>query len=208
MQEDFIGAFRLVENLEGPPRRGIDFGHGRVDAEGDIDAIVDGHQSSLELAGGASPVDDVGKPCADVPLPEQCPVERVTCDEPPLWCLAYGRERGLVQNVEDPSAARNQRIEVWDVLVAPVVPWAVDPLDVPRGADQFIVCYSISARVVEIVRPFVDVLWARLNRLALAAVLPGVQDAFRGKRPHYLTLRHTGRIVGYYKVHEIVRIRQ
>ena len=90
VEDNLIGAAGIVVNLEDLSRRGI-YGRERcVKTQGDIDAIVNGYQPSLELARRLTPVDDVGKPQADRLLPEQDSIEGIPSDELPLGSLTNG----------------------------------------------------------------------------------------------------------------------
>ncbi|MBA7522935.1 hypothetical protein ES705_15055 [subsurface metagenome] len=208
MEDNFLGSAGVFVNLEDLSRRCIHGSQRRVKTEGDIYAVPNGHKLSLELTRRLAPVDDMGKPRADRPLPEQDSVEGVACHEIPFGSLSDGCNGSLVRDIEDPSAGRHQRIDARNVFVTPRMPRLRDPLDVAWRPDHIVVCHRISACVMEKVGPFVNVFGSRLDSPLPAAVLLCVQRAARSQDTHRFGHRNAAEIFSHYKVYEIVDVRQ
>jgi len=220
VEDDFLGAAGVLVNLEGLSRRRIHGSQRRVKTESNVNAVPNGHQLSLKLTGCLAPVDDMGEPRADRPLPEQDSVEGVASYEIPFGSLSDGCNRSLVRDIEDPSTGRDQRINARNMFVTPRMPRLRGPLDVAWRPDHLVVGHSISACIVKIMCPFINICRPRLDGLPPAAVLLCVHRAAGSQHTHRFGHWHaaepanggtdqTGQWpVGHYQVYEIVDVRQ
>ena len=85
---------------------------------------------------------------------------------------------------------------------------AAEPLQMLRRTDDVVVGHGIAAGIVQIVRPLVDVLRARLDRLLPGVSLPDVGHAVGNQDAHHLRHGDAVQVFGHDEVDQIVDVRQ
>ncbi len=105
MAYNFLRALRLFVDLEGFSSHRIDDTQRRMKSQGDINAVSNGHQSSLKLTWCPAPVDDMGKPRTEGTFPEQNSVVRIAGYKMPFGRSPDGCNGPLVGDVEYSSAS-------------------------------------------------------------------------------------------------------
>ena len=141
-------------------------------------------------------------------FPEDRSVKGVSRDQEPFRRELNRIPRAIVQDVEDPSVRRDERIEARRVLVTPRPARAADPLHPPGRTDHRIMGYGIATGVVEIMRPFVDLLRTRLaNRLPYSGLLD-IGDTVGGQDAHNFAHDNTVEVLRDNEVDEVVDVWQ
>ena len=206
--QDLLRALGLLVHLDGLAGGGVDGAQGRVETQGDVEAVAGGHEPPLKMLGRASPVHDMRIPWIKRPLPERQAVVRVAGDEVPLGQPPEGDRGPLVGDVEEASARRDHGVDGGGVLVAAGVARVGQPLDTAGRADRVVVGHGVAARVVEVVGPFVGVTGLWLDGLLPPAALSDVERAAGGQDAHRVVGRDAAQVLGHDEVGQVVDERQ
>ncbi|OQB80943.1 MAG: hypothetical protein BWX88_04426 [Planctomycetes bacterium ADurb.Bin126] len=162
--------------------------HRRLQVQGRVDAISHGDQPPHQVGRAALERPLPGVPGVHLSLPQEGAVESVSGDQPPLRGKLDGGGGALVEDVEQPAARRDQRGHRGHVVVMACPGRSGHPLQAARRADAFVSGHRVAARVVEVVRPLVDVARARLEGPLPGLALARQQNALGGQHPHRLIL--------------------
>ena len=108
-----------------------------------------------------------------VSLPENGSVEGISCNQLPFRGQLDGNPTSLVHNVEHSAIRGDEGAHAGHAVMMARPSWTTDPLQVSRRIDDIIVSNSIASRVMQVMRPLVDVVRTRLNSpLPIAVFAP------------------------------------
>ena len=148
--------------------------------ERDIDRVSLGKQSAGQMRRPALERPEVGLPLLDRLSPKDAPVEGVPRDQGPLCRQLGGRGGALVEDVKHPSPGGNHSAHAGHVVVVPGPAGAANPLIVAGRTHHVVMSHGVTAGIMQVVGPFIDVFRPGLDLFDPLAVLADDCRAVRG----------------------------
>ena len=191
---DFFGRRRFLVSLKRAPRRGVDFLQGCVDRRRKEHLVANRHQTSWQIAGTALQRVMVREPTTHRLGPQGRTVERVASHQVPVGGDLDGPARAHVDDIEHLRPVADHGTDAGHVVMMTRVSRSARPLQSPRYVDHLVVGHGVVRRVVQEVRPDVDLVRARLNHLSPAAFASQEGDAIRTQDAQDLRVAHLIRL--------------
>ena len=141
-------------------------------------------------------------------FPEQRAAEGIAGHQGPLARHRRGSGRGLVDDVEHPSPGRDDRADAGQGVMVAAPHRVGQPLHVAGRAHARVAGHGVARRVVQEVRPLVDILGPRLDGPGPFTLRPNVCHAARTQDAEHLLDGQTERPLRDDEVDEVVDVRQ
>ncbi len=222
-RQQFPDRRSLLNCGEDFARRSVEDAQRALEGKRGVNAIAVGHDAALILFGNhrTTAADQrpilsaklVGGPLRPTPggnrlFPQQATVEGVAADKRPSLgqSLVDNADQAFVEIVEKPPRGRDHGLDARRGLVTAQPQRRSNPLQRAGGSNGGIPGHRVVARVMEIMRPVVDALRARLDRLGPGSALANAGDAAGDERAKHLVQRHRRRFLDHHEVDEVVDI--
>jgi hypothetical protein len=206
--DDLVRIGRTRAGAESPARGRIQDRQRRIQSQRHIDLVAHRDQSPRHLGGTALERPLVRIPRRNRPLPQNRAVEGIPGDQIPTGRQLNRGPRALVHDIEQPAVRRDEGAHAGHVIVVPGPARVAQPLIAPRRADHRIMRHRITGRIVEEVRPLVDLSRPRLDRFRPRLALLDVRHAIGRQDAQHLRHRDLARLLGDDQVGEVVDVGQ